>query len=179
MKTRFPWAIFVPLIVFVLLGVTLGIALYKGMPVNKFATHMYEPVPATHLPVMNETTTFFDPQDWIGRPYIVNFFASWCVECRGEHIQLMTLQNEHVPIVGIALEDKAPALAKLFAKEGNPFVAVVDDAKGRTSIDWGLTGVPETFVIDAKGIIRLHYVGPMTDRVIARDVLPLWRDMLP
>ena len=176
-----PWRLVLPLLIFGVLGVTLTVALlHSRTPINKFATHINEPVPPTHLSLMGDASGFFDPADWMGRPYIVNFFASWCVACRAEHDQLLDLGiHYHIPLIGIALQDRPLALGTYLGKMGNPFLAIADDRSGRSSLDWGLTGVPETFVIDATGIIRFHAVGPLTEDTLHYDLLPLWRSLQP
>lgn len=109
-----------------------------------------------------------------GEVALVNFFASWCEPCRDEHAVLMRfIAESKTPLYGIAYKDK-PADAQLFLKEyGDPYRAVGLDESGRTAIDFGVYGVPETYVIDREGRIRLRFVGPLTERDIARKLVPL------
>ena len=109
-----------------------------------------------------------------GQVALVNFFASWCEPCRDEHAVLMRFVAENkTPLYGIAYKDK-PADAQLFLKDyGDPYRAVGLDESGRTAINFGVYGVPETYVIDREGRIQLRFVGPLTERDIARKLLPL------
>ena len=103
---------------------------------------------------------------------LVNFFASWCAPCRVEHPNLEALAEEGITISGVNYKDE-PAKALAFLEElGNPYAAVGADAKGRTGLDWGLYGVPETFVIDGEGKVVLRFPGPITQRVIRERLRP-------
>lgn len=171
-------ASFIPLLLCFGLVAALAVALlHNKTENNKFALHVGEPATPTRLPLFDAPAeTRFDTHDWIGRPYIVNFFASWCSPCRAEHEVLSGLQQQlHLPLIGIAFKDRAEATQHFLSRSGNPYLAVAMDADGRTGIDWGLTGVPETFIIDATGIIRYHFVGPMTEEVVAEELLPAWK----
>ena len=115
-----------------------------------------------------------------GHPVIVNFFASWCVPCRIEHPLLMRLsQQDHLPLYGIAYKDKPDDAARLLATYGNPFRQVGLDQDGRVGLDFGVYGVPETYVIDANGIIRKRFVGPLTAEAVERDLMPLLKQLEP
>ena len=148
---------------------------HGGVTGNKFAQHVGDPVPATNLEIHNENSMFFNMADWRGRAYIVNFFASWCVECRAEHDAWMALSTYHLPVIGIAFKDKQELLTKFLDKSGNPYLAVARDDAGRAGIDWGITGVPETFIIDKAGIIRFHIAGPMNDATLSREFADVWK----
>jgi cytochrome c biogenesis protein CcmG/thiol:disulfide interchange protein DsbE len=109
-----------------------------------------------------------------GQPVVVNFFASWCVPCRIEHPLLMRLSREdHVPLYGIAYKDKPEDSAKLLAQMGDPYRRIGLDRDGRTGLDFGVYGVPETYVIDKTGTIRKRFVGPLTAEQIDQELLPL------
>lgn len=107
------------------------------------------------------------------RPLLVNFWASWCVPCIIEHPQLMKLSREGVPVLGIAYKDKPADSLQFIRRHGNPFRRLARDEPGRVAIDWGLYGVPETYLLDRQGIIRWRYAGPITDEVLAQDLRPL------
>jgi cytochrome c biogenesis protein CcmG/thiol:disulfide interchange protein DsbE len=108
-----------------------------------------------------------------GRPALVNFFASWCAPCIAEHPYLMTLQRQGVALMGVAYKDK-PADALAFLKRhGNPYRRIGVDQPGRVAIDWGLYGVPETYLIDKSGLIRWRWAGPLTEEVLRKDLEPL------
>lgn len=110
-----------------------------------------------------------------GRPQLVNFFASWCVPCVAEHPLLTRLARNGVPILGIAYKDKPEDSAAFLRRHGNPFQRIGVDRPGRVAIDWGVYGVPETYVVDRAGVIRWRQAGVLTDEVVARDLEPLLR----
>ena len=113
-----------------------------------------------------------------GHPAIVNFFASWCVPCRAEHPLLMRLaENEHVPVYGIAYKDKPDDAARFLAQLGDPYRRVGLDQSGRTGIEFGVYGVPETYLIDGSGHIRLRHVGPLDRDTIERELLPRLKEI--
>lgn len=112
--------------------------------------------------------------DLAGKVVVVNFFASWCVPCRIEHPILLRLaQNNTVALYGIAYKDKAADNARFLAELGNPYRKVGADLDGRIGIDFGVYGVPETYVIDRLGHIRQRFVGPLSPGRVARELLPL------
>lgn len=111
-----------------------------------------------------------------GNVTLINFWASWCGPCRAEHAVLTDLAGTGVPIVGVNYKD-APDNAEAFLAElGDPFAAIGVDAAGRIGLDWGIYGVPETFVVDGEGTILLRHPGPLTAEVVARRIAPLLGD---
>jgi cytochrome c biogenesis protein CcmG/thiol:disulfide interchange protein DsbE len=113
-----------------------------------------------------------------GRPILINFFASWCVPCRVEHPLLMRLaEQEHVPIYGIDYKDKPEDARRLLAQFGDPYRGVGLDADGRVGLNFGVYGVPETYLIDAGGTIRKRFVGPLTANQVDNELLPLLRSL--
>jgi cytochrome c biogenesis protein CcmG/thiol:disulfide interchange protein DsbE len=109
-----------------------------------------------------------------GGPVLINFFASWCVPCRVEHPLLMALANrEHVPLYGIDYKDQPEDAAKLLAQFGDPYRRVGLDRDGRVGLDFGVYGVPETYVLDSDGHIRKRFVGPLTAEQVDKELLPL------
>jgi cytochrome c biogenesis protein CcmG, thiol:disulfide interchange protein DsbE len=110
-----------------------------------------------------------------GKPVLVNFFASWCVPCVIEHPQLMRLSREGVPVLGIAYKDKPEDALGFLKRHGNPFTRLGMDQPGRVAIDWGLYGVPETYLIDKDGIIRWRWAGPLTEDTLRAELQPLLR----
>ena len=108
-----------------------------------------------------------------GEPKLVNVFASWCTSCRAEHPKLVQLAREGVPIYGIDWKDEPAAGRRYLAERSNPFRAVGSDPAGRAGIDLGVTGTPETFLIDGKGVIRLRHSGPIDDAVWAEKLAPM------
>lgn len=115
----------------------------------------------------------FDTAALTGEVTVVNVFASWCIPCRDEHPLLTRLKAEAgVRIYGINQRDQADNAAKFLAELGNPYDRIGADTDNRVSIDWGVYGVPETFVVNAKGIITYKHVGPISPESLEKDVLP-------
>lgn len=107
-----------------------------------------------------------------GKIKLVNFWASWCAPCRVEHPTLTALAEEGIAIYGINYKDKPDAAQRFLDELGNPYTAIGADDTGRTGIEWGLYGVPETFVIDGSGVIVTRFAGPLTERALASDIRP-------
>jgi cytochrome c biogenesis protein CcmG/thiol:disulfide interchange protein DsbE len=108
-----------------------------------------------------------------GKPVLVNFFASWCAPCLAEHPMFERLKaREGATIIGIAWKDRPEATHAWLQRLGDPFTRLGFDQDGKIALDWGLSGVPETYLIDAQGIVRLHFRGPITERDLA-VILPL------
>lgn len=137
-----------------------------------------KPAPAVELPSIYEGRPGFSSADLRGRATVVNVFASWCVPCRAEHPVLTQLAREHgVPLIGLNWKDK-PEDARAFLDElGDPFERIGSDPSGRAGIDWGVYGVPETYVVDADGRIRYKHVGPLTEEDLNSVILPVLRQM--
>ena len=113
-----------------------------------------------------------------GQVAVVNFFASWCEPCRDEHALLMGLEKQiGVPVYGIAYKDKQPDTERFLKQLGDPYHAIGVDENGRTAIDFGVYGVPETYVIDREGRIRYRQVGPITQEDYERKILPLLKQL--
>ncbi len=111
-----------------------------------------------------------------GKPVLLNFFASWCAPCVAEHPLLTRLaERDGVTVVGIAWKDKPDAARAWLKKLGDPFKVAGFDIDGKLALDWGLSGVPETYLIDGKGVVRLHFRGPLTERDVTDRILPLLR----
>lgn len=114
----------------------------------------------------------FDTASLKGQVTLVNVFASWCIPCRDEHPALLELARSGVPIFGINQKD-APENARAFLESlGNPYQRVGADTNGRVSIDWGIYGVPESFVVNADGVITYKHTGPISERSLRESVLP-------
>ena len=138
-----------------------------------------KPAPAFSLPALTEGGAAITEADLkTGKPILVNFFASWCVPCRAEHDNLMRIAfEEGVPIIGIAYKDK-PAHSLAFLEElGNPFAQTAKDEDGRAAIDWGVTGVPETFLIDGDGVVRYRHWGPIVGDSFEARLLPKLQEL--
>ena len=164
----------VPIAIFFGLAWLLYIGLFQGPPSELPSPLIGKAAPAFTLPALdNEAQRFTYGELAQGHPTIVNFWASWCTPCRLEHSTLQALAaRKGVTLYGVDYKDM-PENARAFLTElGNPFGKIDQDRDGRVAIDWGVTGVPETFVIDDKGIIRVHYAGPLNDAVLDRLILP-------
>ncbi len=112
------------------------------------------------------------------RVVIINFFASWCVPCRAEHPQLMQLSQRYkIPVYGIAWKDSPENVAAFLKQLGSPYARVGIDASGRTGIDWGIAGVPESFIITGKGIIRFRHWGDIRPEHVTERLLPVIRKL--
>ena len=111
-----------------------------------------------------------------GKPVLLNFFASWCTPCLAEHPLMMRLrEREGVTIVGIAWKNKPEEARAWLKKLGDPYKFAGTDLEVRTGLDWGLSGVPETYLIDGAGIVRLHYHAPITEKDLKETILPMLR----
>jgi len=133
-----------------------------------------KPAPAFSLPPLEGQPALAntDLAD-LPAPVLVNFWASWCVPCIVEHPQLMRLSREGVPVLGINYKDKPADAAGFLARHGNPFRRLGRDEPGRVAIDWGVYGVPETYLLDRQGIVRWRWPGPVTPEVLEQDIRPL------
>ena len=109
------------------------------------------------------------------RPVLVNFFASWCMPCVIEHPQLMRLARAGVPVLGVAYKDRPADSLGFLQRHGNPYARLGVDGPGRVAVDWGLYGVPETYLVDKAGIIRWRWAGPLTEDTLRQELEPLLR----
>lgn len=175
---RRPILFILPLALFALVGGFLALGLTRD-PATLPSALLGKPVPAFQLPPLpGRDERGLASGDVGGQPMLVNFFASWCVPCRAEQPVLMRIAaEEKLPIYGIAYKDKPEAARAFLAELGNPFGRLAVDESGRTAIDFGLYGVPETYVIDKTGVIRFRHVGPLDPETLARTVLPLVADL--
>jgi cytochrome c biogenesis protein CcmG/thiol:disulfide interchange protein DsbE len=167
----------IPVVVFVAVGIGLAVGLTRD-PGTLPSALLDRPVPEFELPGLNGGEGL-SSQDLQGRVALVNVFASWCVPCRVEHPVLMRLAEEGVPIFGINYKDPADKAQAWLAELGDPFEKIGVDRNGRVGIEWGVYGVPETFVIDAQGRIRHRHVGPIQARDLKRTLLPILAELQP
>ena len=132
-----------------------------------------KPAPTFALPGLNGIPPQLTNADLQGRPVLVNFFASWCAGCRVEHPLLMQLAKEGVEIIGIDYKDADADGAAWLQRHGNPYRVVAADAQGAAGLDWGVYGVPETYVLAADGTILYKHIGPVTEAAWREKMAPL------
>jgi cytochrome c biogenesis protein CcmG/thiol:disulfide interchange protein DsbE len=167
-----------PLLFFAVLAGYFVISLRPGRDIHELPSAMLEkPAPAFDLADLGDSKRLA-MSALKGRPVVINFFASWCVPCRIEHPLLMRLATEdHLPIYGIAYKDKPDDSTKLLATFGDPYARVGIDRSGSVGLDFGVYGVPETYVIDANGVIRKRFVGPLTAEAVDKELMPLLKQL--
>ena len=137
--------------------------------------------PAFELPILHQPDKRFSsgarrfaPSDMRGKVWLLNVWASWCVSCRDEHPTLLALAKRNVlPILGLNYKDKGDEATAWLKQFGDPYDFSVVDADGRIGIDYGVYGVPETYLIDAEGVIRYKQIGPVTAAILEQKILPL------
>jgi len=172
-RPRGGWSRFLPLAIFALLAVVLGIGLTLN-PREVPSPLIGKPVPDFKLPPVKGRTLGLASADLRGEVSLVNVFASWCVACREEHPLWMALKARGVvPIHGLDYKDKPDDAARWLGELGDPYTRTGADIDGRVGIDWGVYGVPETFVIDREGRIAYKHIGPITPDVLKDKLLPL------
>ena len=168
---------FLPLGVFLALVLFLGIGLRLN-PREIPSPFIGKPAPAFKVAQLNDGAQFISPADMRGKVWLLNVWASWCVSCRQEHPVLMALSRQNVvPILGLNYKDARVDGVAWLREFGNPYLMSAFDLDGRIGIDYGVYGVPETFVIDKQGVIRLKHVGPVTQEVITEKLLPLIKEL--
>lgn len=132
-----------------------------------------KPAPAFDLPLLHEPGKRVTSADLAGQPYVMNVWGSWCPECRVEHPVLTKFAlTKRVRFIGYNLKDEREEALRWLEQFGNPYMMVLADVEGRTAIDWGISGAPETFLVDGKGIVRWKHVGAIDDTIIARQLIP-------
>lgn len=166
-----PLGAFVVLAIFLAAGLTLNPREVPSPLVNK-------PVPPFKLAQLERPELEFSQKDMLGQVWLLNVWASWCEACRDEHPLLVELaRNRIVPLIGLNYKDK-PQEAKAWLKQfGDPYVLSVTDRDGRVGLDYGVYGVPETFLVDRAGVIRYKQIGPVTREVLESKILPLVRQL--
>jgi len=131
-----------------------------------------KPAPTVEVVPLGDKTTFADADLRSGGVTLVNYWASWCAPCRVEHPNLEALAEEGVTIYGVNYKDKPGNALGFLAELGDPYTAIGADPKGRMALQWGVYGVPETYVIDGAGRIVLRFAGPITQRVLDSRIRP-------
>ena len=168
---------FIPLGVFIVL---LGF-LFVGLRLDPRAVPsplIDKPAPAFQLPRLHEPEKALSQKDLLGQVWLLNVWASWCVSCRQEHPLLVDLARRNiVPLYGLNYKDAPDDARKWLKQFGDPYAASIQDRDGRVGLDFGVYGVPETFVIDKKGIIRYKQIGPITPEALNSRILPLLKEL--
>ncbi len=163
----------IPLVLFVVLAVFLALGLNLN-PRDIPSPFIDKPAPVFSAPKLTAPTEKLSTTDLKGKVWLFNVWASWCVSCREEHPVLNQLAKQHaVEIIGLNYKDEPDAAKKWLDTLGNPYTVSIMDQDGRIGIDWGVYGVPETFVVDKKGVIRHKYTGPITIEAWQQTLLPL------
>ncbi len=162
-----PLAVFLVLLVFLAIGLQLK-------PREVPSPFIGKPAPNFALPILGKEPNSFTPEQMKGQVWVLNVWASWCVACREEHPLLVDfVKTQTTPLIGLDYKDK-PEAAKAWLKQfGDPYQLSISDLNGQVGIDYGVYGVPETFVIDRSGIIRYKHIGPLTKEAIEQKMIPL------
>ncbi|MFT3734236.1 MAG: DsbE family thiol:disulfide interchange protein [Rhodocyclaceae bacterium] len=162
----------IPLAIFIALAALLGVGL-KLKPREIPSALIDKPAPAFQLAQLQEPDKSLSLADMKGQVWLLNVWASWCVACREEHPVLVNFAKQGlVPLIGLNYKDKRDDGLKWLASEGNPYTLSIVDPEGRTGIDYGVYGVPETFLIDGNGRIRYKHIGPLTQEALDKILLP-------
>lgn len=171
MRKVFPYLI--PFAVFIGLAIIFAYLLTRT-PMPAASRMLGQPLPAFSIETLGNTEQLINREFLTGEPAIINVFASWCLPCLAEHPMLLALsQQTEVPLYGINWNDPKEKAAAWLEKHGNPYADVGWDPKGVAAVALGITGAPETFIIDRQGYIRYHFKGPLTPDIIKEDILPL------
>lgn len=166
-----------PLVVFVVLLGFLGAGLRLN-PREVPSPFIGKPAPAFRLPQLHAQDKTLAPEDLKGRVWLLNVWASWCVSCRQEHPVLLDIKkNAWVPIYGLDYKDDPVAGREWLQQHGDPYELSVVDRDGKIGIEYGVYGVPETFLIDKAGVIRYKHIGPMTPKALKETILPMVKEL--
>ena len=165
----------IPLAAFLVIAVFLGIGLTLN-PSELPSAFINKPAPAFELTELHDESQKFSPQQLSGQRWILNVWASWCVSCRYEHPLFNQLaQHTDIPLVGLNYKDPSQDAKQWLQERGDPYTYIPVDREGGVGIEWGVYGVPETFVIDENGIVIFKHTGPVTLEVMEKDILPLFQ----
>ena len=162
-----------PFVIFIVLA---GF-LYVGLGLNPHEVPsplIGKPAPVFVLPQLHDPSKQFSSQDMKGKVWLLNFWASWCAACKDEHPLFMALAQQNiVPIYGVDYKDKRENGIAWLRNGGDPYVLSISDMEGRVGLDYGVYGVPETYVIDKQGVIRYKQIGAVTAQNLREKILPL------
>lgn len=173
MKAKF----LIPLILFIGLVVFLAIGLNRD-PHEVPSPLINKPAPAFEVSQLADTNKTFSPTNMKGQVWVLNVWASWCVACREEHPVLVELAKSQIaPVIGLDYKDKREDALAMLAKQGNPYLLSAFDGNGRVGIDYGVYGVPETYIIDKAGVIRFKHIGPLTMDLLNQKIYPMLSEL--
>ncbi|ADE14027.1 periplasmic protein thiol/disulfide oxidoreductase DsbE [Nitrosococcus halophilus Nc 4] len=163
----------IPLIVFIGLVLFFADGLQRD-PRQVPSPFIDKPAPELGVPRLKTPDQEIYRSDLLGKPALINVWASWCVACRAEHEVLLRLAREtQLPIIGLNYKDKREAALQWLANLGDPYTTIAVDADGQVGIEWGVYGVPESFLLDPQGVIRYKQIGPLTWKVVEEELIPL------
>ncbi len=166
-----PLGIFIVLVAFLAVGLNLNPREVPSPLIGK-------PAPAFELPQLHKPELSFAPKNMLGKVWLLNVWASWCVSCRQEHPILVDFaKTGSAPIYGLNYKDPRADALRWLKQYGDPYALSIADAEGRVGIDYGVYGVPETYVIDKAGVIRFKQIGPVTQDVLEAKILPLVKEL--
>jgi cytochrome c biogenesis protein CcmG/thiol:disulfide interchange protein DsbE len=169
MRLRF----ILPLMAFLVMVVFLGIGL-KLDPHDVPSPLINKPAPAFTLPQLHAPQKTFSPADMKGKVWLLNVWASWCVSCRQEHVYLTEFaRDSSINLMGLNYKDEPVAAMQWLERLGNPYKISISDIDGMAGLDWGVYGVPETFIIDKNGIVRHKQTGPVDPTILRTLIMPL------
>lgn len=171
-KTHIPLILFLVLVVFLGIGLTRNPRVVPSPLIGKPAPEFTAP----QLLLSGERS--FSTKEMLGKIWLMNVWASWCTACQQEHpIWVKFAQSKKIPLIGLNYKDEPAKGLKWLERHGDPYDFSVIDRDGRIGIDFGVYGVPETFLIDQKGMIRYKQIGPVTTEVLAETILPLVKEL--
>lgn len=163
----------VPLILFILLVAFLAIGLNRD-PHEVPSPLIGKPSPNFKIGQLADPQKMFSPESMKGKVWMLNVWASWCVACREEHPLLIEFsKTKTLPIIGLDYKDQRADAMTMLSREGNPYTLSAFDGNGRVGIDYGVYGVPETYIIDKTGVIRYKNIGPITPEILKEKIAPL------
>jgi len=163
----------IPLVIFAMLVGFFAVGLTRD-PREVPSPFIGKSAPEFKLAELNAADRTFGPDNMRGKVWLLNVWASWCVSCRVEHPLLVEMSKKQlVPIVGLNYKDKREDGLQWLARHGDPYMLSAYDDEGKVGIDYGVYGVPETFVIDKQGVIRYKQIGPITQEALDKTILPL------
>lgn len=171
------WLFFIPLVSFVVLACFLGAGLLLD-PKEVPSPLIGKPAPSFDIGRLDNADAMLRNADMQGHVWMLNVWASWCTACRQEHPVLMEFaRSQAIPMYGLNYKDERHAATAWLAHFGNPYGASLFDPTGRVGMDFGVYGVPETFIMDRHGIVRFKHIGPLTPEVLRTQIEPLLRQL--